>query len=148
VSEVVSLNLGQIDHQHKWIVVRGKGSKERMVPVGELALDSIAHMLSDRPKATSMDPLFVNFRGSRLTSRSVARILTKHLLRIAASRMISPHGLRHSFATHLLASGADLRGIQELLGHSQLSTTQRYTHLELGEIQAEYESFHPLQKIK
>jgi integrase/recombinase XerC len=146
VSEAVGLNLSDIDFTGGWIKVLGKGSKERMIPLAEAAASALREMLLDRNIQSA--PLFTNFRGTRLTTRSVARILTKHLLRIAASHMISPHGLRHSFATHLLANGADLRGIQELLGHSRLSTTQRYTHLDLGGIVDEYRSAHPLMKPK
>ncbi len=148
VSEAVALNAHDIEFTSGWIKVLGKGSKERMVPLADAAASAIREMLSDRSGTKWGEPLFTNFRGTRLTTRSVARILTKHLLRIAASHMISPHGLRHSFATHLLANGADLRGIQELLGHSRLSTTQRYTHLDLGGIVDEYRSAHPLMKPK
>lgn len=146
VSEAVALNSGDVDFREGWVKVFGKGSKERTVPMGKPALEALSTMLGDREKVASTDPIFRNFRGGRLTSRSVARILTKHLVRIAASRMISPHGLRHSFATHLLAAGADLRGIQELLGHAQLSTTQRYTHVDLGGLIDEYRQAHPLEK--
>lgn len=153
VSEAVGLDTRDIDFKNGWIKVLGKGSKERMIPLGEKAKAALESMLSDHRLALTKNtaagetPVFVNFRGSRLTSRSIARILTKHLVRIAASRMISPHGLRHSFATHLLAAGADLRGIQELLGHARLSTTQRYTHVDLGALVDEYRGAHPLQNM-
>lgn len=144
VSEAVGLNHGDLDLKSGWVRVFGKGSKERTVPFGSPAREALENMLSDTVSSSSDDPLFTNFRGSRLTARSVARILTKHLVRIAASRMISPHGLRHSFATHLLGAGADLRSIQELLGHERLSTTQRYTHVDLGTLVDEYRESHPL----
>lgn len=147
VSEAVGLDVGGVDLAGEWAKVLGKGSKERMVPFGRSAREAIEAYLVDRPGwggAASGDPLFVNFRGTRLTARSVARILTKHLLRIGSSKGLSPHGLRHSFATHLLANGADLRAIQEMLGHAQLSTTQKYTHVDLGELMREYQGAHPL----
>jgi integrase/recombinase XerC len=147
VSEAISLNVGDLDLDQGWVKVIGKGSKERTVPLGRPAIEAIQTMLSDRADQGSV-PLFVNFRGGRLTARSVARALAKHLVRIAASRSISPHGLRHSFATHLLAAGADLRGIQELLGHSQLSTTQRYTHVDIEGLAEEYRLAHPLERVK
>jgi len=146
VSEAVGLNRGDIDFASSWIKVFGKGSKERTVPIGPPACAAIEAMLADRAGLRGNSPLFVNFRGTRLTSRSVARMLEKHLLRIAAARSISPHGLRHSFATHLLAAGADLRAIQELLGHARLSTTQRYTHVDLGALLDEYREAHPLNR--
>ena len=146
VSEAVGLNICDVSLEKGWLTVMGKGSKERSVPFGPPARQAIEAWLSDRPGVTqsSSAPLFVNFRGGRLTSRSVARLLAKHLVRIAAARSISPHGLRHSFATHLLAAGADLRTIQELLGHARLSTTQRYTHVDLGALLDEYRVAHPL----
>jgi integrase/recombinase XerC len=147
VSEAVGLEVAGVDFTEGWVRVLGKGSKERTIPISPAAREAIEAMLSDRPADTRV-PLFTNFRGGRLTTRSVARILKKHLVRIAASRMISPHGLRHSFATHLLAAGADLRGIQELLGHAQLSTTQRYTHVDLGGLVEEYRAAHPLEKAR
>lgn len=147
VSEAVGLNRGDLDFSEGWVQVFGKGSKERAVPLGKPAVEAIESMLADRV-IEKTSPLFVNFRGERLTTRSVARLLAKHLIRIAASRLISPHGLRHSFATHLLAAGADLRGIQELLGHSQLSTTQRYTHVDIGGLTEEYRAAHPLERAK
>lgn len=145
VSEAVGLNVADVQLEQGWVRVIGKGDKERAVPFGSparAALEAYLADLSGKPEATA--PLFVNFRGTRLSSRSVARILVKHLVRIAASKTLSPHGLRHSFATHLLAAGADLRTIQELLGHSRLSTTQRYTHVDLGALMDEYRTAHPL----
>lgn len=146
VSEAVSLEVGDVDFKEGWVRVFGKGSKERMVPLSGPAREALESMLSDRA-TTRESPLFVNFQSGRLTSRSVARLLSKHLVRIAASHQISPHGLRHSFATHLLAAGADLRGIQELLGHARLSTTQRYTHVDLGALVDEYRDAHPLGNL-
>jgi integrase/recombinase XerC len=154
VSEAVGLNISDLSLENGWLTVMGKGSKERSVPFGPPAREAIEAWLSDRQDLTPVRktgqpsgvPLFVNFRGGRLTARSVARLLAKHLVRIAASRSISPHGLRHSFATHLLAAGADLRTIQELLGHARLSTTQRYTHVDLGALLDEYRVAHPLAK--
>jgi integrase/recombinase XerC len=147
VSEAVGLDIGGVDLPGEWVKVLGKGSKERMVPFGAQARAALEAYLVDRPAwggCSMRDPLFVNFRGSRLSARSVARILTRHLLRIGSSKGLSPHGLRHSFATHLLAKGADLRTIQEMLGHAQLSTTQKYTHVDLGELMREYQGAHPL----
>ena len=145
VSEAVGLDIAGLDLNSGWVRVFGKGAKERTIPLTPASAEAISAMLSDRAPGAKA-PLFANFRGGRLTVRSVARILAKHLVRIAASRAISPHGLRHSFATHLLAAGADLRGIQELLGHAQLSTTQRYTHVDLGGLVDEYRAAHPLEK--
>ncbi len=147
VSEAVGLNIQDLDMKSGWVRVLGKGSKERTVPFGTPAREALENMISDFDSRDSDSPLFSNVRGTRLTARSVARILTKHLIRIAASRMISPHGLRHSFATHLLGAGADLRSIQELLGHERLSTTQRYTHVDLGALVDEYRENHPLMGL-
>ncbi len=145
VGEAVGLNRGDLDLQEGWVRVLGKGSKERTVPFGPPARVALEAYLQES-SGGNQDPLFVNVRGTRLTSRSVARILAKHLVRIAASKSLSPHGLRHSFATHLLAAGADLRTIQELLGHARLSTTQRYTHVDLGALIDEYRDSHPMNR--
>jgi integrase/recombinase XerC len=152
VSEGVGLSLGDLDLANGWVRVLGKGSKERNVPFGSAAREAIENYLAARPQDAAQHlgdaPLFVNYQGTRLTARSVARILAKHLVRIASAKNLSPHGLRHSFATHLLAAGADLRTIQELLGHARLSTTQRYTHVDLGALLDEYRGAHPLANRK
>jgi integrase/recombinase XerC len=144
VSEAVGLDVADVDLGAGWVKVRGKGSKERMVPFGPPARAALENYLSGRN--SDSEALFINYKGSRLTSRSVARILNKHLVRVLSSKSLSPHGLRHSFATHLLAAGADLRTIQEMLGHANLSTTQRYTQVDLGALMDEYRNFHPLNK--
>lgn len=148
VSETVNLNKKNLDLNQGWIRILGKGSKERMVPLTEPSRQALLASFQDRKEMENGDAVFVNFRGTRLSVRSVSRILHKHLVRIGASQSISPHGLRHSFATHLLAGGAELRAIQELLGHASLSTTQRYTHLDLEDILAEYGKAHPLSSGK
>jgi integrase/recombinase XerC len=152
VSEGVGLSLADLDLANGWVKVLGKGSKERNVPFGSAAREAIESYLAARPgnspQPSGDAPLFVNYQGTRLTARSVARILAKHLVRIASAKNLSPHGLRHSFATHLLAAGADLRTIQELLGHARLSTTQRYTHVDLGALLDEYRGAHPLANRK
>lgn len=149
VSEGVGLSLKDLDLSQGWVRVLGKGSKERNVPFGSAAREAIENYLAVKPGLRDPEsPLFINYQGTRLTARSVARILTKHLVRIASAKSLSPHGLRHSFATHLLAAGADLRTIQELLGHARLSTTQRYTHVDLGALLDEYRGAHPLSNRK
>ena len=152
VGEVSALDMGDIDFSRGWVKVKGKGSKERTVPIGAPAIEAVRDYLTVRKCQdgdTGKAPVFVNYRGTRLTPRGIARVLSGNLLRAAAlNGNISPHGLRHSFATHLLAAGADLRSIQELLGHAQLATTQRYTHVDLGTLQEEYRNAHPLLKMK
>ena len=144
VGEVVSLDWEDVDLIRGWVQVTGKGSKTRQAPLGTPALEALKTYQQAWPEVAQTGPVFRNFRGARLTSRSVARLLHRHLVRMEASKTLSPHGLRHSFATHLLAAGADLRTIQELLGHSRLSTTQRYTHVDLGTLLDEYRGAHPL----
>jgi integrase/recombinase XerC len=154
VGEVEQLDLTALLERPGWIRVMGKGDKERFVPLTEEADAAFQNYRRVRPGREGCEAVFVNHRGTRLTARSIARILARQLLRAAMlsprfieeNRRISPHALRHSFATHLLSAGADLRSIQELLGHSRLSTTQRYTHLDLGEIQDAYRDSHPLSK--
>ncbi len=149
VSEAVSLDWSSLDLQGAWVRVLGKGSKERTVPFGGPAAQALKDYRDSRePEPAPGDPVFTNYQGTRLTARSVARILNKHLVRMAASKSLSPHGLRHSFATHLLSAGADLRSIQEMLGHSRLTTTQRYTHVDIGGLLEDYRSSHPLNKKK
>lgn len=152
VGEAVSLNWEDLDLKEGWVRVFGKGRKVRTVPMGEQARETIKEYF-ERSSALGWvsqikDPVFVNYRGTRLSSRSVARALSKYLVKMASSKTLSPHGLRHSFATHLLAAGADLRTIQELLGHARLATTQRYTHVDLGALVDEVLSHHPLNSDK
>jgi integrase/recombinase XerC len=148
VSELVGLNWADIDVQLGIIRVVGKGAKERLVPIGEIALGALEKYAAEQRKQWNRAcrgeaAVFLNHRGARITTRSVARIVEKHLKRAGIPIKMGPHGLRHSFATHLLNGGADLRVIQELLGHASLSTTQRYTHLNLDQLTAVYDKAHP-----
>jgi integrase/recombinase XerC len=148
VSELVGLNWADIDIHLGIIRVVGKGSKERIVPIGKVALEALEKYGHELRKKWNLPckgqtALFLNNRGERITTRSVARIVEKHLKQAGIQIKMGPHGLRHSFATHLLNSGADLRVIQELLGHASLSTTQRYTHLNLDQLTAVYDKAHP-----
>jgi integrase/recombinase XerC len=154
VSEVSGLTMDSIVSKAGWVRVMGKGRKERWLPLPGPAQKALEDYLGARPEAKDPSSVFLGYRGTPLTSRGIAYILARLLLKAATlspewidgNRQISPHALRHSFATHLLSAGADLRSIQELLGHSRLSTTQRYTHLNLGEIQDSYLKAHPLSK--
>lgn len=147
VSELVGLDRSHIDFDRGWMRILGKGKKERQVPLGEKATRGLKRYLSRRHELadedTDPDAVFLNHRGGRLTARSVRRLLKQHLTRAGLDPSITPHGLRHSFATHLLGSGGDLRGIQELLGHSNLSTTQRYTHVSIEQLTDAYDNAHP-----
>lgn len=147
VSELVGLNLDDIALSGKLVRVRGKGKKERLVPFGRAAEESLRRYMAERGLINrgriSADALFLNVRGERLSVRSIQRLVAACLRRAAVRRKISPHSLRHSFASHLLSRGADLRVIQELLGHASLATTQKYTHLDLGHLMKVYRKSHP-----
>ncbi|MDO9309296.1 MAG: tyrosine recombinase XerC [Deltaproteobacteria bacterium] len=143
VSELTGLNIGEIDLTSGMVRVMGKGGKERIVPVGSRALEALQAYLEERSDAQNRAALFLNTRGQRINRRSVARIVDAHVLRIAAFKRISPHTLRHTFATHMLEGGADLRAIQELLGHASLSTTQKYTHVSIDRLMEVYDKAHP-----
>jgi len=147
VSELVGINLEDVNFGERLIRVRGKGKKERLVPFGRKAEQSLAIYLGSRPfilkDRLSETALFLNCAGERLTARSVERIVAKYIHMTAVRRKISPHSLRHSFASHLLSRGADLRVIQELLGHESLATTQKYTHLNLRQLIDVYKKSHP-----
>lgn len=146
VSELVGLDLPDVDLASRQLRTLGKGKKERIVPFGEKAAAALREYLRERPHPATrknVDAIFLNGRGERLTDRSVRRILEKALRLAGVTRHASPHALRHSFATHLLAAGADLRSIQELLGHASLSTTQKYTHLDAERLIEVYRKSHP-----
>jgi len=141
VSELVGLNVDDVDLISGVAKVMGKGRKERICPVGDAALSSLRDYLGRRPKNDAA--LFLNKSGSRLRDRSVRRIIDKYIRKISLKDKISPHTLRHSFATHLLERGADLRSVQELLGHKNLSTTQIYTHVTAERLKSVYDKTHP-----
>ncbi len=146
VSEVVGINLNDLNEADGIVCLRGKGRKERIVPIGDLALRAIReYRKSLKPPARSghlSSPIFLNHRGGRITTRSVARMVSRYSSRLVGGA-VSPHALRHSYATHLLDEGADLRSIQEMLGHASLSTTQKYTHLAMDQLLAVYDRAHP-----
>jgi integrase/recombinase XerC len=164
LSELTGLDLDDLNLSARMVRVLGKGRKERLIPMTQTAADAIRAYLPDRelmvrspesgarsPKSPirrtrSEHPLFVNYRGQRLTPRSVHRLVRKYVALCSTRFGISPHALRHSFATHLLEGGADVRGIQELLGHAQLSTTQRYTHVNAAHLIEVYRQAHPRAK--
>ncbi len=143
VSELTGLNISEVDLSGGMVRVMGKGGKQRIVPVGSRAVEAIREYLEERDEVTGTGPLFLNTRGDRINRRSVTRIVDTHVLRIAAFKHISPHILRHTFATHMLEGGADLRAIQELLGHASLSTTQKYTHVGIDKLMEVYDKAHP-----
>jgi integrase/recombinase XerC len=155
LSELVALDLEDVDLPGRMVRVMGKGRKERIVPFNQKAAAALRAWLKDglalraHPKAqiqrsnSREEPLFVNARGGRLTGRSVQRLVARYVKSCSTRFGISPHALRHSFATHLLQAGADLRAIQELLGHVQLSTTQRYTHVNVAQLLEVYRKSHP-----
>ncbi len=144
VSELTSLDLGDIDFDRQTVRVMGKGRKERVVPVGKPALSCIKRyrdllVEKDNKYRDDQGALFLNFRGGRLTARSVDRLLKQVAVKAGLTVPVSPHALRHTFATHMLDAGADLRVVQELLGHKSLSTTQRYTHVTIDRLMKVYD---------
>jgi len=159
LSELVDLDIDDVNLSGRILRARGKGGKERLVPFGNAAAEALRAMSGDRSvggdapaparanargrHARPRHPLFRNLRGGRLTTRSVDRIVRRYVREAAIGRGLSPHALRHTFATHLLQAGADLRAIQELLGHARLSTTQRYTHLDVKQLMSVYKAAHP-----
>jgi len=143
VSELVGLNSNQLDLDLGIVRVMGKGRKERIVPVGLKAIEVLKAYLEERGMVEGEEPIFINSLRGRLTARSVGRLIKKYSRHSGIFRKISPHSLRHTFATHLLDAGADIREIQEMLGHSSLSTTQRYTHVSMGKLMEVYDKAHP-----
>jgi len=142
VGELVALDLEDFDFVERWVRVRGKGRKERQAPFGAKANEALERYLETRAGWNS-PALLLNRRGGRLTARSVERIVRGHAVRWLGDSSLHPHSLRHAFATHLLSDGADLRAIQELLGHASLSTTQKYTQVSLQDLMAVYDRAHP-----
>ncbi len=150
VGELAALDISRVDFEQRLVRVIGKGDKERIVPIGKAALVALRRYLEAMPalgktgRAETRDgPLFLNSRGGRLTTRSIARIVKGYARKCSLMAEISPHALRHTFATHLLDGGADLRSVQELLGHASLSTTQKYTHVSLDRLMEVYDKAHP-----
>ncbi|WP_225072950.1 tyrosine recombinase XerC [Desulfuromonas sp. CSMB_57] len=143
VGELTALDVGHLDLEEGLVRVRGKGNKERIVPVGSKACAALRDYLDCRGRPGPERALFLNYRGGRLTPRSIERNLRQRLLTAGILKAATPHSLRHSFATHLLDGGADLRAIQELLGHASLSTTQKYTQVSLDRLMAVYDRAHP-----
>ncbi len=147
ISEVVGINIEDIDEFGETARIRGKGKKERIVPLGSHAMRSVKHYLGMRAKtfgAATLGPLFLNRSRSRITTRSVRRKMNIYLAMVGIPIHVSPHSLRHSFATHMLNAGADLRSVQEMLGHENLSTTQIYMHLTTSRLKEVYNEAHPL----
>jgi integrase/recombinase XerC len=143
ISEVVGLNLEDIDRREQWIRVRGKGRKERQVPYGAKAAAALEKYLAGRTAKPGEPALLLSFKGTRLSSRGAYGIVKFYARFLAGDASLHPHSFRHAYATHLLADGADLRAIQELLGHATLSTTQKYTQVSLTDLMAVYDRAHP-----
>lgn len=145
-SEALAVDIEDLHRDGMWVKVTGKGGKERVLPFGEKAkqaLEEYIEMVKGMGKFGGGKALFINWRGERLTYRGLLRIMKKHQIKAQLFKNLSLHGIRHSFATHMLDNGADLRGIQELLGHSKLSTTQRYTHVSMDKLMEIYDKSHP-----
>ena len=147
VTEMVTLELNDLHFEHGYVRVIGKGSKERLVPIGRTAIQFVSDYLEEvRPdlaNGKSASIVFLNWRGGRLTRMSFWQMLKTYCKQIGITKNVSPHTLRHSFATHLLEGGADLRAVQEMLGHSSIATTQVYTHVDRGRLKAMHKQFHP-----
>ncbi|HOV89909.1 MAG TPA: tyrosine recombinase XerC [Syntrophorhabdaceae bacterium] len=144
--EALNINIEDIHLQGMWVRVRGKGGRERILPFGEkakTALEDYLEWLKGAGRYSSERPIFINFRGGRLSYRGLLKIMKKHQLNAGLFKDLALHGIRHSFATHMLDNGADLRSIQELLGHSKLSTTQKYTHVSIDKLMETYDKSHP-----
>jgi integrase/recombinase XerC len=149
ISEALALNVGDINAKSEFLRIKGKGNKERIVPLLPIVWQNIAAYLAKSPYSINVgESLFVGARGERLSPRIIQRQLQKLRGRIGLPDTLTPHALRHSFATQLLAAGVDLRSIQELLGHSSLITTQRYTDVQTETLKREYHKAHPLEKAK
>ncbi len=143
VSELVGIDLEDLNLNSGWLRVHGKGNKERQVPVGQRAAQAVSRYLEKREAAAGESALFLNSRKRRLGDRQVRRLVKCYALLATGDSTVHPHSFRHAYATHLLSDGADLRAIQELLGHARLSTTQQYTQVSLADLQAVYDRAHP-----
>ena len=143
LSELVGLNLDDFDFRERWIRVRGKGRKERQVPYAEKASAALEKYLARRSPKAGERALLVNHQGTRLSDRGAREIVKFYARMVSGDGSLHPHSLRHAYATHLLADGADLRSIQELLGHARLTTTQKYTQVSLTDLMAVYDKAHP-----
>jgi len=143
ISELTGLNLSDVDMAGRWLLVRGKGRKQRQTPFGGKAAAALERYLEERKARPGENALFVNHRGGRLTDRGARGIVKLYAALVGGDPTVHPHSFRHAFATHLLADGADLRSIQELLGHARLSTTQKYTQVSLTDLMAVYDKAHP-----
>ncbi|KPJ97761.1 MAG: recombinase XerC [Desulfobacterales bacterium SG8_35] len=153
VSELVACNLASLDFASEMVRVKGKGNRERMVPMGAPAIKTLQAYIADREellrnrlqqgKKIAKEAVFLNSRGTRLSVRSVERLIAEYGRKAGIDKPVTPHVLRHSFATHLLEMGADMRSVQELLGHASLSTTQKYTHLDMVHLMKVYDKAHP-----
>ena len=143
ISELAGLNLNDFDYGERWILVRGKGRKERQVPYGSKAAAALEKYLAVRDAKRDETALVLNHSKTRMTDRGIRKIVTFYARMVSGDASLHPHSLRHAFATHLLSEGADLRAIQELLGHARLTTTQKYTQVSLTDLMAVYDRAHP-----